>query len=372
MEIRPLAGLKVLDFSVMPPGAYCTTMLADLGADVVRIEALSQKGRRSDVLGRASLGRAKRSVAIDLRHPRASAILARLARGADIVVENMPPGMMAKRGFGYDHAAAANPLIIWCSITGFGQDGPYSEHGGHDISYLAHSGFLSALARELPWHPGVTIAVPTGGLMAALGVQAAILERQKSGRGCRVDISLSEASSWLLGGAIDAFTDKFAAVPLGPDRRLYLCSDGRFVALAAAEPRTWTALCEGLDVPDLTDKLHKPDAAAETAERLAEIFATRPAADWVTDLGPLGASVMVVNEAADVARDPHVAARRSLVSVAGELAPANPIRLVAQNGDRSGTNADPPHLVGEDTDAVMAEAGLSADEIGDLQAEGLL
>jgi len=138
--LRPLAGIRVLDFTAVPPGGACTTLLADLGADVIRIEPPALKGKPSTIFGQIAISRGKRSMTLDQRSPAAPEILLRLASSADVVVENARPGAMEKQGFGYNHARQVNRRIIWCAMTGFGQSGPYAAHGGHDLNYIAHSG----------------------------------------------------------------------------------------------------------------------------------------------------------------------------------------------------------------------------------------
>jgi crotonobetainyl-CoA:carnitine CoA-transferase CaiB-like acyl-CoA transferase len=280
---------------------------------------------------------------------------------------------MAARGFGYPQAAQAAPRLIWCSITGFGQDGPYADWAGHDLSYVGQSGLLAALSPQLPWHPGAMLAVPLGAMMAATGILAALLERGRTGRGCQIDISLAESASWLLSGANWTFKADSPALAATPDRRLYLCADGRFVSVAAAEPRTWGALCEGLGAADLAGKLGvRGDEADAVAARLEAIFATRPARDWVELLGPLGAAVNPVNRPSDLAADPQVAARRAMLTVAGETVPANPVRLIDADGKHSATAAGEPPLVGEHTAQVLAAAGFSDPEIAALRADGVI
>jgi alpha-methylacyl-CoA racemase len=290
MGIKPLAGIRVLDFTAFPPGGFCTVILADLGAEIIRVESPSQKGKRSLVIGQVALSRGKRSMTLDLRNPVSNAILERLAPTVDVVVENAKPGSMQARGFGYGHARAKNPRIVWCAITGFGQTGPYAGHAGHDLSYIAHSGLLGALAPDLPWQPGVPLALQSGALAAVIGIQSALLQCARSGEGAFVDISLSESATALLTCGINPLSDKPLMLPATPDRRLYACADGRFVAVASAEPRTWGALCDGLGVPELKANLHQSTQAEVTTEALADIFRTRPATEWVERLAPTGAA----------------------------------------------------------------------------------
>jgi crotonobetainyl-CoA:carnitine CoA-transferase CaiB-like acyl-CoA transferase len=367
----PLRGIRVLDLTRFPPGAYCTVLLGDLGAEVYRLDAPNANPMASGV--GVGLSRGKRSVGLDMRHPRANEVLGRLAGWADVLVENNRPGDMEKRGFGYPQAAAENPRLIWCSITGFGQDGPYATRPGHDLTYTAHSGLLTAINPVLPWHPQTVLAVPLGAMMAATGITSALFERERTGRGCQIDISLAEAATWLLSGSDGELADAPWGIPASPDRRLYECSDGRFVTVAAAEPRTWSALCEGLGLADLAAQGRPArDQADEVTERLARVFATRPAAEWVELLGPLGAAIGAVNRGSDVVRDPQVRARASIVEVAGLSVPANPIRLRDLDGPRSTTAVAPPPAVGSDTDTVLHSAGYSEVEIEELRSAGVV
>ena len=370
--LEPLAGTRVLDFTAFPPGAACALVLADLGAEVIRIEPPAQKGKPSLVIGQVALSRGKRSICIDLRHPAAGALLRRLAGHADVILESAKPGSMEERGFGYRHAREANPRIIWCALTGFGQGGPNANHAGHDLSYLAHSGLLGALSSDPSWQPGLPLALQAGGLCAAIGIQGALLERSRSGEGGFVDISLSEAATWFLSCGIRALSDHPFRLSSTPDRRLYACADGRFVAVACSEPRTWGVLCDQLGAPELKTNLHKTEAAEETAMALAALFARRPAAEWAARLAPAGAAVTVMNHAGQLLDDPHIRARHSVAEVAGVPVPASPVRIRAPDGRETATALGEPHRVGADNEAVLAAAGLSADEIAALTDQGVI
>jgi crotonobetainyl-CoA:carnitine CoA-transferase CaiB-like acyl-CoA transferase len=209
----PLAGVTVLDLTRLPPGAFSTVLLADLGATVIRVEL--PKRRRLD--GPIGLNRVKYSVAVDLRHPRGHEVLRRLVAHADILVENERPGAMDERGFGYSHAVAEFPRLIWCSVSGYGQDGPYAQWSGHDLAFAAHSGPPSAFKPEGPWNPQLILAIPIGALMANVGILAALSERDQTGAGCQLDISLSESASWLLSSSEAILSRPPAGIPAGPD-----------------------------------------------------------------------------------------------------------------------------------------------------------
>jgi crotonobetainyl-CoA:carnitine CoA-transferase CaiB-like acyl-CoA transferase len=368
--IGPLEGVRVLDLTRFPPGAYCTLLLADLGAEVTRLEPPPSAGRRATGAG-FGLIRAKRSVTLDLRHPRAGEILRRLAGAADVLVENSTPGQMERRGFGYPEVAEEFPRLIWCSLTGYGQDGPYADRQGHDLTYTAHSGLLTALTPELPWHPQAMISVPVGAMMAAIGVASALVARSRTGKGCQIDVSLADACTWMLSGDVDELKGTAPHIGVSPGRRLYECADGRYITVAAAEPPTWAALCKALELPDLVDNVYPTgDEARAVTDRLAAIFATRPAAEWVDMLGPVGTAVGSVNRGPDILSDPHAQGRGSVVEIDGVPVPANPIRLRDPSGPLSATATLPPSEPGAHTDTTLAAAGFSAGEIAELRRSG--
>jgi crotonobetainyl-CoA:carnitine CoA-transferase CaiB-like acyl-CoA transferase len=363
---HPLSDVTVLDLTRLPPGAFCTVLLADLGADVIRVEP--PQGRRFD--GPIGLNRGKRSVAVDLRHPRGTEVLRRLAAHADVLVENERPGAMDERGFGYSHAAAELPGLVWCSVSGYGQDGPYAQWSGHDLSFAAHSGLLTALDPDLPWDPQLILPIPVGAMMASVGILAALRERDRTGVGCQLDISLSESATWLLSSADGTLDGGARPIPGGPDRHLYECADGTWVAVTAAEPRTWNALCDGLGMPDLRDTVHRWDDRDAVADRLAVAFRARRAEDWVAELGPLGASVVRVNRGPDLRDDPHVRARDLLQRVGDVTVPRSPIRIRDEKGERPPAPTYYPPPAGAHTRAVLEEAGLDAALIDELEESG--
>jgi alpha-methylacyl-CoA racemase len=372
MTFKPLAGVRVLDFTALPPGGFCTVVLADLGAEVVRVEAPAQKGSPSRVIGQMPLSRGKRSIAIDQRNPAANDVLRRLARSFDVVVENAKPGAMEARGFGYSQAKAENPKLVWCSITGFGQTGPYAEYSGHDLSYLAHSGLLGALSSQLPWHPALSLSLQAGALAAVVGIQGALLQRGVTGEGAHLDISLSEAATWLLTCGVNPLSDRPYAIAATPDRRLYQCADGRWVAVASAERRTWDALCDGLALPDLKPALGQRAEDERAAQALADVFRTRGAAEWVERLAPTGAAVTIVNHASQLLADPQAQARGTVTESGGVVTPANPVRVMTAQGSRSETATADPGAVGDYTDEVLRSAGFSADELEALRGAGAI
>jgi alpha-methylacyl-CoA racemase len=371
MSLSPLSGVRVLDFTIFPPGAVASVMLADLGAEVIRVEAPALKGKPSTVFGQMGMSRSKKSMTLDMRHPRSSEVLLKMAPGVDVVIENAKPGAMTARGFGCPQAQEANPGLTWCAITGFGQDGPYASHAGHDISYLAHSGLLGALSSDASFQPAISLAVQLGAMSAVIAIQAALLERGRTGKGAFLDISLSEAAGFMLTAGFNPLSDDPMMIPATHDRRLYECADGRRVAVASAEPRTWEALCQGLGLPELADKLYDRAAGPETAEAIAAVLRTAPAAQWVERLAPMGAAITIANHGSQLLSDPQVVARGAVVDVAGTPVPASPFRLSNAAGERSQTNTSPASMVGEDTYAVLLACGLSQADIDELTEEKL-
>jgi crotonobetainyl-CoA:carnitine CoA-transferase CaiB-like acyl-CoA transferase len=251
-----LAGLTVLDLTRLLPGAYCTQMLADLGADVIKVEEpgrgdynrefppINVKEPGSFLL----LNRNKRSVTVNLKTDNGKAILRRLAARADILVEGFRPGVMDRLGVGYEALTKENPRLIYCAISGYGQDGPYAKTPGHDLNYMALAGALQLFGKagEGPIVPGLSIADQGGGsLMAAFGILAAVLGRARTGKGQFVDVSMTDgAVSWLGYHAADYL---FAGVePKGGERRfigqapcynVFRCADGRHITLGLIEPQ---------------------------------------------------------------------------------------------------------------------------------------
>ena len=364
------------------PGGYLTALLVDLGAEVIKVEPPGRGdplranyfGGEGPAAAHVGLNRGKRSITLDTRSAAATTVLERLVAGVDVVVETGKPGAEVSPGFGADRATEINAQLIWCSLTGFGQDGPYSQRPGHDLSYLAQSGLLASLDPSSTWLPNGMLGVPVGAMAAVIGILAALESRRVTGRGARIDTSIAEAATWLLAGMPNVLAGQVFEIPKTADRRLYVCADGKLVSVAAAEPKTWAILCEGLGAPELTETLHSPpEQDAQVAAKLEELFATRPAREWVDLLGAAGAAVGPLNAGADITSDPHNVARRSVVTVAGRPVPAGPVRVL----DADGANLTPtvelaPPELGADTDAVLDRAGFSPEEIAALRADKVL
>lgn len=376
----PLAHLRVLDLSRLYPGAFCTSLLADLGADVIKVEGpgvgdgLRHMTPEPFKAGHIALNRGKRSLMLDLKAVGAVDVLRRLIAGVDVVVESHRPGALDTMGVGYDASSAVQPGLIWCSLTGFGSDGPLASAPGHDLTYVGYSGALGLLVEPgaVPPVPQITLALPAGALMGVVGILSALAQRGITGRGARVDAALASAAMWTI--SEDIARGAHAPAPGWPamaSRGVYRCADDRWVTVAASEPRTWTTLCGALDAADLVG--HRMGVDEDAAKnRLTAVFATRPAASWIENPG-LAGGVGPVHNPAEVLDDPHVRARDGIAMIDGTTTRilANPLRVEGPDG-RSASATSPPPELGQHTDEVLTETGFHATEIVELRAAGVI
>jgi alpha-methylacyl-CoA racemase len=372
-----LQGLGVLDLTRLLPGGFCSLLLADFGADVIKVEDTGAGDYlRASGAPFLALNRGKRSISVDLKHPGGCEAFLRLARGADVVLESFRPGVMDRLGVGYERLREANPRLVYCAITGYGQDGPFATRAGHDTNYLARIGLLDLTGEPdgPPIQSGGQIADLGGGaLMAAFGILAALRERDRSGEGQLVDVSMTDgALSWL---AMDAA--RYLAGDPPPRRgrvelagglicyRPYRCADG-WVAFGALEPKFWRAWCEGVGRPELAERQFEAVGSA-THREVEAVFAERTKAEWEA-----------FNDEHDCCLEPVLtldeALESELVSARDMVVEVGPVRLLGTPVKLSRTPADPRRAggpaLGADTDAVLAEAGYGADEIAALREAG--
>ena len=278
---------------------------------------------------------------------------------------------------GYEQLSEADPGLVWCAITGFGQDSPYADRAAHDLTFLGYSGLLDLMAgTAVPPTPDFVLAVPFGAMVAVVGILSALAERDRTGRGRFVDTSIVDSATWILGEAVARVAaGGQAGWGQSANRRAYRCADGRLVTLAAAEPRTWAAFCAAIERPDLADRAWGPPAEQESlAEELGALFATRPAAEWLDLLVDANAGFGPVHTIDDLLDDPHVQARRSVVTIDGEpdgtRVLRSPVRLLDAEGHEAPFAPTAPPASGEHTDDALAAAGFGADEIAALHAAG--
>jgi alpha-methylacyl-CoA racemase len=340
----PLAGIRVLDLSRLLPGPFCSLLLAQLGAEVIKVETplAGDYARMAPAeLGFGgvfeALNRGKRSVAIDYRKPQGRDLLLALAETADVFIESSRPGRLEKCGLGAVSVRAANPEIVYCSISGYGQTGPHRDKPGHDIDYLAMSGVLALLgpAGGDPVPPGFQLADIATGTYAAARILAALVGRSVSGQGVYLDVAAIDGPvSWL--GTLGSGLER-AGRSAGPMSGAYPCyatyrtADGRWLAVGALEIQFWRAFCTGLGRPDLVTRQFDPAAIAEVGATMA----TQRAATWLGRFDD-DACVALVRSPAEAMEDPYVC-RRGF---------AQPL-------------TDPAPRLGADTDDVLAETGIA-------------
>jgi crotonobetainyl-CoA:carnitine CoA-transferase CaiB-like acyl-CoA transferase len=387
----PLSGVRVLDLTRLLPGPFATMVLADLGADVVKVE---ERGggdwlrHLPPLAGEASgafhaLNRNKRSLTLDLRRADGVATFLRLARTADVVVESFRPGILDRLGVGWEALRHENPRIVLCSISGYGQEGPYAQRAGHDLGYCAIAGVLAANGTpETPLPLGIQAADVAGGSWPAVaGILAALVQRETTGEGGHVDVSMTEGALALL--AIPLGMAWARGTPLARGREIltggaacygvYRAKDGRFVALAALEPKFFAAFCAGIGRPELAARQLDEAQDALRAE-LVTIFAQRTRDEWAAFAAEHDACLAPVLEGDEPRSDPQLRARGAFVEVPtpweGRAIPgvASPVRIRGAGA----APLRPAPRVGEHTDEVLGESGFSADEIAALHEAGIL
>ncbi|RRJ84442.1 CaiB/BaiF CoA transferase family protein [Aestuariirhabdus litorea] len=384
-----LKGLKVLDFSTLLPGPYATMMLADMGADVLRIESPT----RPDLVkllppmdagtstAHAYLNRGKASLALDLKQPEAVEVVKRLVLEYDILVEQFRPGVMARLGLDYETLRAINPRLIYCSVTGYGQTGPYRDRAGHDINYLATAGVSSYTGRRDtgPCPIGVQVAdVGGGSFHAVMGILAAVIERQGSGEGQSIDISMTDASfamnamagaAWL-GGGVEAELES-TALNGGSFYDYYRTRDGRYFAVGSLEPQFMAQLCQALGCEEFASQGLSPDPRVQQQikQRLSEAFADQDFAYWCERFAALDACVEPVLSLAEASQHPQLVAREMVVEVPREDGslqpqPASPLRF-------SRSHSRPTRVggaLGSDGGRVLRSLGYSEAEVDAMKA----
>ena len=386
MISAPLTGIRVLDLSRLLPGPYCTSLLADLGAEVIKIETPGagdySRMIPTDLGGDGTfqaVNRNKKSVALNYRNVRGLQVLLRLASAVDVVVEGFRPGAAARWGLGYEAIRQVSPSVVYCSLSGYGQNGPYAERAGHDLNYQALGGLLAlnGAAGGPPLPTGVQIADLAGGMLAAIAILGALFGRQKTGQGAHLDVSMLDAVvSWLapVAGALFLQSGQNPArggTPLTgslPSYSVYATADGKYLALSALEPHFWTAFCNALGREDL----FRRQFDASLIPELAALFAQRTRAEWLALLGPADVCLEPVYGVDEVLQDPQ-ARERGLVVEADPLDAAGPVSAPGppwrfgspfQFVER-GRGAPAPKL-GQHTQEVLRQAGLGDEEIQEL------
>jgi crotonobetainyl-CoA:carnitine CoA-transferase CaiB-like acyl-CoA transferase len=368
--------------------------MADLGADVIKVE---EPGKGDyirwtpPIVGEFSsahiaLNRNKRSITLNLKSERGRELFKALAEDADVVIESFRPGVMDRLGVGYSELSVVNPRLVYCAISGYGQDGPRAQVAGHDANYIGYAGVLSIIGEQdrRPVLPGVQIGDLAGGGMAAvIAILAALQARVRTGRGDMCDISMMDgAASWLSIHAADLVATK--QVPQReemhlsgghPCYRIYPAADG-WLTIGALEPQFWSALCVAIGREDLMDDAFAMgERRGEVIAELEQLFATRTRAEWLEQLKGLDVCVGPVNDLAEAMDDPQLVHREMFIEAdvpgAGPWTHVgNPIKLAS--GRSEATTVRPPPKMGEHTAELLATVGVSADDLEGLRSNGVV
>jgi crotonobetainyl-CoA:carnitine CoA-transferase CaiB-like acyl-CoA transferase len=391
----PLQGLKVLDLSHVMAGPTCALMLADMGADVIKVEKLpgGDDVRRQvpprigdEAASFMMMNRNKRGIALDLKKPGGKRVLEQLVPQVDVLIENFSPGTMDKLGFGYPRLKAINPALIYCTLTGFGRTGPYAQRRGFDLVAQAMSGIMS-FTGEGPGRPPVKCGAPltdiTAGILAAMGVLAAYTHRLKTGQGQMVDTSLFEAgivhTYWQSAIAFatgTAPTSMGSAHPLSAPYQAFETQDG-WMVVGGANQNNWLRLVEALEAPEL---LKEPRFAenrdritnlAALQEALTPYFRKRTTAAWMATFDAIGLPCGPVNDVKQMHADPQAVAREMVIDVDHKtLGKVRTLGLPVKFSDTPGGVRRGAPLLGQHTREVLREFGFADPDIDAFLAEG--
>ena len=395
MSAGALAGLRILDLSRLLPGGFCSLLLADLGAEVLKVEDTGmgdyvrwsppyhegvEESAKSALF--LALNRNKRSVRLNLKTEEGREVLLRLVREHDVLLESFRPGVLDRLGVGYERLREENPRLIYCAITGYGQDGPYTARSGHDMNYLGLNGVLAMTGEQdgPPVQASAQIADLGGGaLMAAVGILAAVAERERSGEGQLVDASMFDGSlSWLAMTAAQTLVE--GASPRRGELALsgalvcyrpYRCADG-WITLGALEPKFWAEFCRGVGREDLIESQFER-AGSEAHRQVEEVVAARTRGEWAAFAAEHDCCLEPVLEL-DEALDSDLVRARGMVAELDQPGADAPVKLLGVPVKLSRTPGDPNRrpgpALGEHTAAVLAELGYGEEDVARLTEAG--
>jgi alpha-methylacyl-CoA racemase len=373
----PLSGVRVVEIAGIGPGPFCALMLADMGAEVVRVDRPTAPGAIAAPLD--AMNRGRRSVAVDLKHPDGVATVFELVERADALIEGFRPGVAERLGIGPEHCLARNPGLVYGRMTGWGQDGPYAAMAGHDINYIALAGALHPIGRYGgPPVPPLNLVgdFGGGGMLLAFGVVCGILEARSSGAGQVVDASMVDGAALLT----TMFHSMIAAGAWNPERGtnvldtgshyydVYECADGEYISLGAIEPQFYAQMCEKLGLSPDDVPQHDKGRWPELKQRVAEAVRARTRAEWCAALEGTDVCFAPVLSMQEAPSHPHNVARGTFTRVDGILQPAPAPRF----SRTPGSIAAPPARPGQHTDEILADWGFDEDRIAALRGRGAI
>ena len=388
-----LDGLKILDLSRLAPGPYCSMLLADFGADVTLVEAVPGASAKlgGPAAGRSSgaeraaaynaLGRGKKSIALNLKEEAARQVFYDMVKGADVVLEGFRPGVVKRLGVDYETLSKINPRIICCSLSGFGQTGPYSNLVGHDINYISIGGALGVTGR-----PGQPPAIPInivadfagGGLMAAFAICLAVIAREKTGRGQNVDISMSDGVFSLMTMAYTTMFSTGLVIKPGefllngavPWYNTYLCKDDRWFSIGSIEPHFYDALMRVLGLAEFLDKQHDASVYPEMKAKMEAVFRTKSAQEWMDVMSQHDICAAPVRSMDEAALDPHNLARDMVIEVDSPIGKVKQAGIAPKLSDTPGRVRSTSPIIGQHTGEILAALGYDAEKISQLREKG--
>ncbi|MGD9358410.1 MAG: CaiB/BaiF CoA-transferase family protein [Desulfobacterales bacterium] len=376
-----LSGITVIDLSRLLPGPYCSMVLADHGARVIAVE---DKRFLADELFFNLINRNKEHMSLNLKTEKGKEIFFRLIQNADVLLEGFRPGVVDRLGVGYETVQKVNPKIIYCSITGYGQSGPFRDRAGHDANYLGYAGVLDLIgeADRPPSIPGVPIADMAGGSMnAAIGILLALFARQNTGKGQYIDISMTDGMVAFLPTAM-FFRQLTGQEPVRADglfSHRYACyntyetADGRFLSIGAVEKRFWRQLCDLLGVPDYAELQYDDQHRIEIIDFMRQAFKQKTLNEWNLVFGDKDICWGRVQSLSEVLEDPLFRQREMVVEIKGNDGKTSkalgvPVKL----SDTPGAVRKPPVDFGESTSDILQELGYTPNEIKKFAEEGVV
>ena len=392
--MKPLAGLRVIDLTQAMAAPFCSMNLADMGADVIKVEPLMGEDMRRGSASKnghsgtfVTINRSKRGITLDLKQPKGVEVMHRLVKTADVFVQNYRPGAAKRLGVDYETLAALNPRLIYCSISGFGSTGPYASRGGYDLIAQGMSGIISVTGDEdgPPAKAGLPVSDLGAGLFGAYGILCALEHRERTGQGQLVDTSLLEAAMALtVWEATEYWVTGQAPKPLGSAHRLAApyqalrASDGWFT-VGANNDKLYEALCGALGRPDLPGDPRFAGGPARMKHRealIAELERTtakEPRAHWLARLDAAGVPSGPINNYAEALADPHALARDMIVDLVHPGAgPIKALGVPVKLSDTPGAVDRPAPLLGQDNADVLTELGYSEAEQRSLKDSGVI
>ncbi len=376
----PLSGIKVIEIAGIGPGPFTAMMLADMGAEVIRVDRAGSVGGDPSKPNLEILNRGRRSIGVDLKSPDGVETVLALVEQADALIEGFRPGVAERLGIGPDVCLARNPKLVYGRMTGWGQDGPYAQAAGHDINYISLGGALAHFGRAgtKPTPPiNVVGDFGGGGMLLAFGVACALVEAGRSGEGQVIDAAMVDGSAILMTmmwgfqalGIWGAFGTNVLDTG-APFYDTYETSDGKFISLGSLEPQFYAELLTRLEITDEVDAARQMDQTSwpELRDKLTALFKTKTRDEWCAVLEMTDACFAPVLTMPEAAEHPHMKARGTIVEEYGLPQPAPAPRF----SRTPGAIARPPAWPGQHTDEVLADWGFSADRIAKLHESGAI